>query len=219
MRMPQGYSSACLALGLTLGMAGGAMAQSNQAEGQEDRFDLGSTPSEELVRAWNIDISPDGDNLPEGSGSVMMGKRVYQQRCMACHGERGRSAAMDLLVGGRGSLDTEDPVKTVGSYWPYATTLYDYIHRAMPFNAPQSLSAEQVYAVTAYVLYLNGIVSEDAVMDKDSLPKVRMPNRGGFKQTDTLTTATTKACMTDCTPLDVSMPGTSPTRIQEEQIQ
>ena len=105
------------------------------------------------------------------------------------------------LVGGKGSLASGKPVKTVGSYWPYATTLYDYIHRAMPFNAPQSLTPDQVYAVSAYVLNLNGIVPDDAVMDKNSLAKLEMPNRAGFQQMDTVTKAKASDCMENCKPL------------------
>ena len=102
------------------------------------------------------------------------------QVCATCHGPSGTEGPMDKLAGGRGTLDSAKPVKTVGSFWPYATTLFDYVRRAMPFTQPQSLSNEQVYAVTAYLLYLNGILAEDAVLDAASLPKIQMPNRGGF---------------------------------------
>lgn len=126
---------------------------------------------------------------------------------------------MDKLAGGQGSLDTDKPVKTVGSYWPYATTLYDYIHRAMPFDSPQSLTDDEVYAVTAYVLNLNGIVPDDAVLDKESLPHVQMPNRGSFEQTDTVTLTETEACMEGCEPFSVELDGTTPAKINEEQVQ
>ncbi|MEX6506055.1 c-type cytochrome [Jiella sp. M17.18] len=165
---------------------------------------IGTKPSDALVKAWNIDIAPDGKNLPDGSGSVSQGQKIFAGTCAACHGEKGQGGEGMIggrLVGGKGTLATDKPVKTVGSYWPYATTLYDYVHRAMPFNAPQSLTPDQVYAVSAYVLNLNGIVPDDAVMDRNTLPKVEMPNRDGFVQMDTKTLAKTTACMKDCKPL------------------
>lgn len=181
---------------------------------------LGSTPAPELIEAWNIDIAPDGENLPPGSGSVAEGERIFAQQCAVCHGEDGTGGQMDRLVGGQGTLASDKPVKTVGSYWPYATTLFDYIHRAMPFPNPQSLSADQVYAVSAYILHLNGIVPADAVMDRQTLPQVRMPNRDGFTQTDTRTLAEVEACMSDCTPLQVKEPpGPTPEMIREPQVQ
>ena len=124
-------------------------------------------------------ISPDGAGLPAGSGTVAAGKAVYASRCAACHGADGRQAG-NALVGGSGSLATDAPVKTVGSFWPYATTLWDYIAVAMPYGTEKSLSPDEVYAVTAYVLYLNDIVGAEAVLDRDSLPEIRMPNRDGF---------------------------------------
>jgi cytochrome c len=160
---------------------------------------IGQTPTEELIKAWNIDIAPDGANLPDASGSVAQGQKIFADTCAACHGEHGTEGPMDRLVGGKGTLDTKKPIMTVGSYWPYATTLYDYIHRAMPLTNPQSLSADQVYAVTAYVLNLNKIVPDDAVLDKHSLPAVKMPNRDGFEPTEA---PRGTACMTNCPPLD-----------------
>jgi cytochrome c len=108
------------------------------------------------------------------------GRRVYAQHCQACHGEGGRGGPNDTLVGSRGTLGGDAPVKTVGSYWPYATTLFDYVDRAMPYQAPGSLSADEVYAVTAYLLFENGIIADDAEMNAETLPKVAMPNRDGF---------------------------------------
>jgi len=124
-------------------------------------------------------VSPNGTGLPNGSGSVADGKVLFQQKCMACHGTDGRRSG-NQLVGGRGSLASQQPLKTVGSFWPYATTLYDYIARAMPYNQEKSLSASEVYAITAYVLNLNGILEEDARLDRASLPMVVMPNKDGF---------------------------------------
>jgi cytochrome c len=165
----------------------------------QQRLGIGQTPTEELIKAWNIDVAPDGSNLPDGSGSVAQGQKIFADTCAACHGEHGTEGPMDRLVGGRGTLDTKKPIRTVGSYWPYATTLYDYIRRAMPFDHPQSLSTDQVYAVTAYVLNLNKIIPDDAVLDKHSLPKIEMPNRDGFERTEAPGGA---ACMTNCAPLD-----------------
>ena len=141
---------------------------------------LGREVTAEEVRAWDITIGPGGDELPEGSGSAVEGGQVYEVRCKECHGELGVGGAHAALVGKPADLKQAPPVKTVGSYWPYATTLFDYTRRAMPFEEPGTLTDDQVYAVTAYVLYLNGIVGQDDVLDRDSLPKVEMPNRDGF---------------------------------------
>ncbi len=134
-----------------------------------------ATPSE--IAGWDIDVSPDGRGLPPGHGGVREGRAVFAQKCAACHGDQGQGKPMDRLVGGLGTIGAEKPVKTDGSYWPYATTLYDFINRAMPFDAPQSLSHDEVYAVSAYVLFLNQIIPEDMVLDAKSLPEVQMPSR------------------------------------------
>ena len=108
------------------------------------------------------------------------GKSVYAENCEACHGPNGQGGIKDRLVGGQGSLATDNPIKTVGSYWPYATTLFDYIHRAMPYQAPGSLSVDDTYAVAAYILDLNGILPSDGKLDRNTLPAIKMPNRDGF---------------------------------------
>ena len=129
-------------------------------------------------------IPPDGAGLPAGSGSVAQGKQVYAEKCMACHGDKlqGVKPTGGLpLIGGRGTLTSAKPLKTTESYWPYATTMFDYIKRAMPFNAPGSLKDDEVYAVVAYILAEGHVVGEDATLDKASLPKVQMPNRNGFR--------------------------------------
>lgn len=130
----------------------------------------------------NIDytIMPNGDGLPAGAGTAEEGAAVYLRHCIACHGEEGEGSVNDRLVGGHGSLDSDRPVKTIGSYWPYATTVFDYVRRAMPLQQPGILSADETYAVTAYLLYLNGIVREDETMTAESLPDVEMPNQNGF---------------------------------------
>ncbi len=145
-----------------------------------DDYGLGrpATPAE--IAQWNIDVAPDGAGLPPGEGSVRQGEAVYANRCASCHGDRGQGHPMDRLVGGASAIATKKLVKTVGNYWPYATTLFDFVRRAMPFDAPQSLSPSETYAVCAYVLFLNGILPADATLDAKSLPRVRMPNRNGF---------------------------------------
>lgn len=134
------------------------------------------------IEAANIDVRADGTGLPPGHGSVADGEKIFATECAACHGARGEAPinASLRLIGGRGTLTTPSAVMTVGSYWPYATTLFDYVRRAMPFNAPRSLTDDQVYAVTAYVLRLNDIVPDGTVLDEASLSQVRMPNRDGF---------------------------------------
>jgi S-disulfanyl-L-cysteine oxidoreductase SoxD len=141
---------------------------------------LGTAVSAEEVARWDISIPPSGAGLPKGSGSARQGLKVYEEKCQYCHGVKGAGQPADALAGGIGSLATAKPVRTVGSYWPYATTLFDYTRRAMPITNPLSLSDDEVYALTAYVLFLNGIVGEDAQMNAQSLPQVKMPNRDGF---------------------------------------
>ncbi len=167
-------------LGATIGFAVAGYAKA------ADRVSLGigHAATAEQITGWDIDVRADGRGLPAGRGSVAEGQKIFAETCAVCHGENGEGKPADRLVGGYGTLATAKPVLTVGSYWPYATTLFDFIHRAMPFNAPQSLTADQVYAVAAYVLYLNRIVPEDAILDADSLPKVAMPNRNGFTSPD-----------------------------------
>src|SRR5579871_4079852 len=142
---------------------------------------LGKPISAEDLAPWDISIGPDGAGLPAGSGTVKQGEAVFMAKCQACHGEKGAGRPNDRLVGGQGSLPGDKPpVKTVGSYWPYATTLFDYVRRAMPLNESKSLGNDEVYAVVAYLLNLNGIVPESEVIDAKTLPKVIMPNRDGF---------------------------------------
>ncbi len=163
---------ACSAL-----VIGGASAANAQGP------DLGEVATSEQLAAWDISIGPDGVGLPPGRGTAAEGEVVYNTRCVACHGEKGAGKPNDRLVGGIGTLvGSQDPIKTVGSYWPYATTLFDYTRRAMPWNAPRSLTDEQVYAVTAYILNLNGIISVTDEINAQTLPRVQMPNRDGFIQ-------------------------------------
>ncbi|MBH5397981.1 cytochrome c [Bradyrhizobium sp. CNPSo 4010] len=136
------------------------------------------------ITPWDISIGPDGAGLPPGRGTAIEGEAIYVAKCQACHGEKGERPKVALagaLVGGIGTLAPDKtPIKTVGSFWPYATTLFDYVRRAMPFQDTKSLTADEVYAVSAYILHLNGIIGPNDVIDAHSLPEVRMPNRDGF---------------------------------------
>jgi cytochrome c len=155
----------------------------SSAWAQSGTYGFGSTPSKEELARF-VSPLPDGRGLPQGSGTVEQGKAIYEQQCVACHGDKLQGGAGDKLVGGRGTLVNNDPkkppVKTVESYWPYATTLFDYIYRAMPLNAPGSLTYDQVYAVSAYILSQAKIIPADATIGQDNLAKVSMPNRDGF---------------------------------------
>jgi cytochrome c len=163
-----------------LALAAGAALIASAALAATPSPNLGRTPSAAELAAIDISIMPDGRGLPPGSGAVAQGAAVYAAKCQACHGANGAGGPNDRLTGGIGSLTSPRPVKTVASYWPYATTVFDYVRRAMPITAPQSLTDDEVYAVTAYLLSIDGIVAKDARLDAASLPKVRMPNRDGF---------------------------------------
>ncbi len=142
--------------------------------------DLGQELSEGEVAAIDATILPNGDGLPAGSGNARTGKALYQTHCLSCHGAKGTNGLNDRLAGGHGSLTSAAPIKTVGSYWPYATTVFDYIRRAMPYTAPGSLSADETYALTAYILFLNEVVGETESLNSTTLPAVIMPNTGNF---------------------------------------
>ena len=154
-----------------------------------------ATPAE--IAGWNIDIGRDGSGLPLGSGTVAHGREVFAQQCAACHGDKGQGGVGDKLVGGQGTLANANPVRTVGSYWPYAPTLFDYIRRAMPQNAPESLSNDDVYAVSAYILNLNGLLPDDATLDARTLAAIKMPNRDHFTG-DPRPDVKNPACMSGC---------------------
>ena len=142
---------------------------------------LGQPITQQELAAWDISVGGDGKNLPAGKGTPKEGEAVFAAKCQACHGEKGAGTPNDRLVGGQGTLvGDQAPVKTVGSYWPYAVTLFDYVRRAMPLTEPQSLTSDEVYAVSAYILNLNGIIPADAVMNADAMPKVKMPNAEKF---------------------------------------
>jgi S-disulfanyl-L-cysteine oxidoreductase SoxD len=147
---------------------------------QSPKYGVGRAPTEDELRVWTISIAPDGKGLPPGRGTAAEGKEQYANRCAKCHGANGEGKDSVALAGGQGSLKGPKPLRTVGSYWPHATTVFDYVRRAMPFDRPGTLSDGQVYSLTAYVLYLNGLIKEGDAIDAQSLPKVRMPNREGF---------------------------------------
>ena len=147
---------------------------------QSPTFGVGRPATPQEIRELGAAIAPDGGGLPEGSGTVEAGRDVFAVQCARCHGPKAEGDVGPALVGGQGTLATAKPLKTVGSYWPYATTLWDFINRAMPFDKPGLLRPSEVYALAAYILNLNGIIGTSDVMDAKSLPKVKMPNRDGF---------------------------------------
>jgi S-disulfanyl-L-cysteine oxidoreductase SoxD len=164
----------CLAaLGIAVTLTSGAVSAA-------ERYGFGRPATPQEIAGWDIDVSPNGAGLPPGRGDVRQGAAIFADKCAGCHGSHGEGKPMDQLVGGVGTLRDKKPERTVGSFWPYATTLFDYVRRAMPLNAPQSLNPDEVYAVSAYVLFLNGIVPQDTTLDADALAKIRMPNRDGF---------------------------------------
>jgi mono/diheme cytochrome c family protein len=177
MRKPVGVIAGVAALAIGIGASLAA------AQGYGGPYNFGTTPTKAEITAVDIDVGPDGRGLPPGSGTYEQGKELYAAQCAACHGEHLEGIAKaggDKLIGGRGSLTSGKPVKTVESYWPYATTLFDYVRRAMPLPAPGSLSDDQVYALTAFILAEAKVIGKDQAMDAHTLPKVEMPNRDGF---------------------------------------
>lgn len=150
------------------------------AGAQAPDYGVGRNPTADEIRAYDISVGPEGKELPPGRGTAKEGAPIFAQKCAACHGPTGTEGPNDRLVGGQGTLSSDHPVKTVGSYWPYATTVWDYINRAMPLSNPGSLTPNEVYSLTAFILFRNGIIKETEVLDRESLPKVRMPNRDGF---------------------------------------
>jgi cytochrome c len=172
-----------------IAMASAERTASAELIDQSSPFGVGRPPTPAELSAIDIEVLPDGRGLPAGSSTAAAGKDVYTRRCVTCHGQTGVEGPQDVLVGGRGSLPSLGspgtmsggrPLKTVGSYWPYATSLWDYVRRAMPFDHPGTLTTDEIYGATAYLLFLNGIVSEQDVLNESTLPKVKMPNRDGF---------------------------------------
>lgn len=189
---------------LAAGLLAAALLVSGGAGGVAagERYGFGQPASPEQIAGWDIDVRPDGQGLPEGQGTAAAGEAIFMERCAVCHGEFGEAfGRYPPLLGGADTLASNDPVKTVGSYWPYASTLWDYIYRAMPFGDAQSLSADEVYALTAFLLYINDIVDDDFVLDRETLPAVEMPNREGFFGPDPRPDVPLgEPCMHDCKP-------------------
>lgn len=150
------------------------------AAAAQDSPGLGESVSAEEIASVDFTVLPNGDGLPGGSGTAASGAMVYQQYCFACHGEKGTGGVNDTLAGGHGSMTSDRPQKTVGSFWPYATTIFDYVRRAMPLSSPGVLTNDQLYAVTAYLLYINDVIGENDEISAKTLPDVRMPNRDNF---------------------------------------
>lgn len=163
----------------------------------QSQYGLGTKATEAQIASWNIDVAPDGKALRPGRATVADGEKVYMNSCVSCHGVKLEGGVGPALAGGEGTLTTDKPLKTVGSYWPYATTLFDYIRRAMPFQAPQSLSNEQVYAVTGYILHMNKLLDANATVEASTLVDVKMPNRDGF-YTDDRPDSKAVACISNC---------------------
>lgn len=164
---------------ILLGISTGAAAAS------ERPFNIGKLATTEEIAGWDIDVRPDGKGAPIGLGTALAGEEVYADRCAACHGDFGEGIdRWPVLVGGYDSLDTGDPLKTVGSYWPYASTIYDYIYRAMPFGEAQSLTHDETYQIVAYILYMNDIIEDDFVLSNANIGSIEMPNREGFFMPD-----------------------------------
>jgi cytochrome c2 len=190
-------SSALVVVGAGYGWA------ETPAPARDGGYGLGRTALPEEIAAWDIDIRPDGQGLPVGSGDVYTGEGLYIDNCSACHGDFGEAVGRwPVLAGGRGTLTGEDPHKTIGSYWPYLSTVWDYVHRAMPYGAAQSLSNDEVYAITAYLMYLNDMVDDDFELSNENFLEVAMPNATAFflddRATTELTVFSAEPCMENC---------------------
>ena len=190
-----------IALALVLALGGSALAQSKSEAPRN--YGVGHVATAEQVAGWDIDVRPDGQGAPPGRGSVKDGEKVYMEKCAACHGEFGESAGRwPQIAQGKGTLASHDPVKTVGSYFPYLSTVLDYIRRSMPFGDAESLTNDELYAVVAYVLNLNDIVDDNFVLSKETWAQVKMPNSGGFFDDDRETSEKAfwnpNPCMKDC---------------------
>jgi cytochrome c len=164
------------------GLAAAILLACGASWAQSPKYRFGRTPTDEEIKAWDISVGPEGKELPPGSGNAVAGAKIYAEKCALCHGPTATEGKFlhGVLAGGKESLTTLEPMKTIGSYWPYATTIFDFVRRAMPFNNPGSLTADEVYSLTAFLLSRNEIIEEPTVIDAMTLPKVRMPNRDGF---------------------------------------
>lgn len=181
-------------------LVGAANASTDASDG---KFGLGRAALPEEIAAWDVDVSPDGTGLPVGSGSVEDGEMLFSENCAVCHGEFAEGVGnWPELAGGDGTLANDDPVKTVGSYWPYLSTAWDYVHRSMPYGQAQTLSDDEVYAIVAYILYSNFLVEDDFVLSNENFLEVEMPNADGFIVDDRAEAEypmwRTEPCMSDC---------------------
>ena len=174
----------------------------NISSASERKFNLGKLATKEEIAGWDIDVRPDGLGAPIGSGTALIGEEIYTEQCAACHGDFGEGAdRWPALVGGEDSLASHDPEKTTGSYWPYASTMYDYIYRAMPYGVAQSLSHDETYEIVAYLLYMSDIIDEDFVLSEKNIGEIEMPNRNGFLLPDPrpdIVNTNGQPCMKDC---------------------
>ncbi len=174
------------------------------SNGWAETLGLGRTATPAEITAWDIDVRPDGAGLPKGRGDVETGEEIFAEQCAFCHGDFGEGVdRWPVLAGGQGTLTADRPVKTVGSYWPYLSTVWDYVHRAMPFGNAQSLSDDEVYAITAYILYANDLVDDDFELSHENFVETRLPNETNFFADDRADSPVFKVrepCMTDCKP-------------------
>ena len=190
-KFPKLLAGCCVALLVSSGFA------------HAGKLGLGREATPEEVKAWDIDVRPDGQGLPKGQGKVSDGEKIYAEQCASCHGDFGEGVdRWPVLAGGADTLASDDPVKTIGSYWPYASTVFDYIHRAMPFGNAQSLSADETYALTAYVLYMNDIIEDESfVLSDKNFTSIRLPNENNFikdARPDTPLVTAKEPCMKNC---------------------
>ncbi len=168
------------------------------------KYELGRKATPQEISAWDIDVRPDGKGLPVGRGTVAEGEEIWTEQCASCHGDFGEAVdRWPVIAGGFDTLTGDDPVKTVGSYWPYLSTVWDYVNRAMPFTEARSLEPDQVYALTAYIMSVNDLVDEDFELSNENFARQKMPNEGGFFDDDRLSSPVfekTEPCMKDCKP-------------------
>lgn len=201
--MWKSHSRALAFYGLFMLVSPVSAQQTATATADAKALQLGRAALPGEIAAWDIDVRPDGQGLPPGKGSVKAGEEIFLQQCAACHGEFGEGAGRwPPIAGGRGSLKDHNPEKTIGSFWPYLSTVFDYIHRTMPFGNAQSLPPDDVYALTAFLLFMNDVVKEDFVLSKENFTTVRLPNESGFYDDDRESTERRfwgrEPCMTDC---------------------
>ena len=203
-RFREPFLATALAISVMLSPTGALAQGQGQSQGQTQKLGIGREASPEEIEGWDIAVRPDGKGLPPGRGTAAQGEEIFQAQCAACHGEFGEGKdRWPVLAGGRGSLAHDRPDKTIGSYWPHASTIFDYLKRAMPFGNAQSLSADELYALTAYLLMLNDVIADPKfVLDQTTLPAIRMPNAAGFYDDDREVAEkqfwNRKSCMQNC---------------------